>query len=362
MAERVIRVGIAGQGRSGFDIHAHWLRESPEKYRIVAVADLLPERRSQAIRELGCRAYKTWEQLAADEEVELFVNSTPSNLHPKAAIGALRAGRNVVCEKPLATKVKDFDAMVAAARKARRVLAPFQNSRFYPFFAKMQEVISSGVLGRIIHVRIVCSGFSRRWDWQTRQELWGGNLNNTGPHPMDHAVMLFGPKMPKVFSRLASEAGSFGDADDFALVTLYGPGSPVVEVEVSSYRGYPVADGYVVNGQRGSLAGGPGGLRWKYYSPAKAPKHKLMTGWSDDRKYCGEQLPWREETWTPPETKHTGFQFASQGFYDNVYKVLTGGAQLVVKPEQVRRQIAVLEACHRQNPLPNRAKKFAKVK
>ena len=46
MAERVIRVGIAGQGRSGFDIHAHWLRESPEKYRIVAVADAYDAMRS----------------------------------------------------------------------------------------------------------------------------------------------------------------------------------------------------------------------------------------------------------------------------------------------------------------------------
>ena len=362
MGDRIIRVGIAGQGRSGYDIHAHWLRESPQKYRIAAVADLLPERRAQAKKEFGCRVYRTWEELTADREIDLFVNATPSFLHPKATIAAFRAGHHVVCEKPLAAKVKDFDAMVAAGRKARRRLLPFQNSRFHLFFDKIQEVIASGVLGRIVHVRITCSGFARRWDWQTRQELWGGNLNNTAPHPLDHAVMLFGPRSPRVFCRLASEVGSFGDADDFAAVTLYGPGSPVVEVEVSSYRAYPAGEAYVVNGTRGGLAGDTMALRWRYYDPAKAPRLKLMAGWSDNRRYCREDLPWREETWTPPATQYTGYQLASQRFYDNLHDVLTAGAEPVVTPQQVRRQIAVIEECHRQNPLPKLGKKRAMIR
>ena len=354
MAGKIIRVGIAGQGRSGCDIHARWLRQAPRKYAIVAVADLLPERRAEAKQEFGCRTYKSYEQLAADREIDLFVNATPSHLHPKAAICALRAGHHVVSEKPLAVKVRDFDAMVAAARKARRVLAPFQNSRFNPFFRKIQQVIASGVLGRILHVRITCSGFGRRWDWQTRQELNGGNLNNTGPHPLDHAVMLFGPRKPKVFCRLMSEVGSFGDADDFAALTLYGKGSPVVEVEVSSYRAFPVAHPYVVNGQLGSLVQEGGRLRWKFYDPAKAPKQRLMRGWSDRRQYCREQLPWQQRTWRPRPTKLSAFEVYSRAFYDNVHAALTKGADLVVTPAQVRRQVAVLEECHRQNRLPRR--------
>ena len=354
MEPKVVRVGIAGQGRSGYDIHAHWLRRVPGKYAIVGVADLLPARRAQAKREFACRTYKTYPQLAADREIDLFVNATPSHLHPAAAICALGAGHHVVCEKPVAVRVKDFDAMVAAARKARRVLAPFQNSRFNPFFRKMREVIASGVLGRVLHVRITCSGFARRWDWQTRQELCGGNLNNTGPHPIDHAVMLFGPGKPKVFCRMISEVGSFGDADDFAALTLYGKGSPVVEVEVGSYRAWPVAHPYVVNGQFGSLVLDGKQLRWKYYDPAKAPRQRLLRGWSDDRQYCRELLPWQEESWSPPPTDLSAFESYSQGFYDNVHDVLTGRGSLVVTPAQVRRQVAVLEECHRQNRLPKR--------
>jgi len=354
MARKVLRVGIAGQGRSGYDIHAHWLRRVPKQYQIVAVADLLPARRAQAKREFGCRTYKTYQQLAADPDLDLFVNATPSHLHPKAAICALKVGHHVVCEKPLAVKVRDFDAMVAAARAARRVLAPFQNSRFNPFFRKMQEVIASGVLGRVLHVRITFSGFARRWDWQTRQEYWGGNLNNTGPHPVDHAVMLFGPRKPRVFCRMASQVGSSGDADDFCVLTLHGPGSPVVEVEVSSYRAFPAAHSYVINGQFGSLVHEGDRLRWKFYDPAAAPKQRLMPGWSQDRQYCHEKLPWQEKTWRPRATKLTPFETYSRGFYDNVHGVLTGGEKLVVTPAQVRRQIQVLEECHRQNRLPRR--------
>jgi predicted dehydrogenase len=360
MAETILRVGIAGQGRSGYDIHARWLREAAEQYRIVAVADVLPERRAQAKKEFSCRTYRTYQELARDREVDVFVNATPSCLHPKATICALRAGRHVVCEKPAATSVADFDAMVAAARKRGRVLAPFQNSRFYPFLEKIEEVIASGVLGRILHVRIVASSFARRWDWQTRQKLWGGNLNNTGPHPLDHAVVLFGPQTPQVFCRMMSEVGSFGDADDFCALTLHGPDSPVVEVEVSSYRAYAANDQYVVCGQYGGLAGGHWGLRWKWYDRAKAPKQKLMSGWSRDREYCREELPWQEETWAPPRTEQTGFQLLSQRFYNNVHDVITRGAELVVTHDQVRRQIAVLEECHRQNPLPNLKAKFRK--
>jgi predicted dehydrogenase len=359
--KNVIRVGIAGQGRSGYDIHARWLREDPEKYRIVAVADTLPERRREAHEAFGCRTHKDYRDLIADGDFDLFINSLPSNLHPKGTIEALNAGLNVVCEKPVATKVKDFDRMVAAAAKARKLFAPFQNSRFYPFFTQMLKLIDSGVLGRIVHVRSSWSGFARRWDWQTRQELWGGNLNNTGPHPMDQAVMLFGEaETPKVFCRMKSEEGSLGDAEDFCLVTLYGKKSPVVEVLISSYQAYPQGDMYTVNGTHGGLAGGPGGLRWRCFDPKKAPRQKLMKGWSDARKYCKEELPWVEETWTPPETKLDGFNQNSKVFYDNVYDVLNGGGTLIVTPAQVRRQIAVIEECHRQNPLPRMKAKFPK--
>jgi len=315
----------------------------------------MSQRRAQAKKEFGCRTYKDYKQLIKDKDIDLFINALPSCLHPKGTIEALNAGHNVVCEKPLAVKVRDFDRMAAAARKARRLFAPFQNSRFYPFFQKMQEVIASGKLGRIIHIRSNWSHFGRRWDWQTRQDMWGGALNNTGPHPLDHAVMLFGPGRAKVFCKMESGEGSYGDADDFCLVTLYGRGSPTIEVVLSAYQAYPCGEMYYVGGSLGGMTGGPAGLKWKYYDPAKAPGHSLMRSWPGDRRYCAETLPSVEKSWTPPKTRMDSFQANSKAFYDNIHDVLTRKGKLIVTPQQVRRQIAVIEECHRQNPLPVRS-------
>mgnify|MGYP000998894930 CR=1 FL=1 len=353
MARTIINVAIAGQGRSGYDIHARWLREATDQYRIVAVADLMGVRRKEAVAAFGCKAYPDAEAMLAHAGVDLVVNALPNYLHPPFTLAALRAGRHVVCEKPSATKVADMDRMIAAAKKARRVLAPFQNSRFSPVFRKIQEVIASGVLGDILHVRIAHGGFARRWDWQTRQDLKGGSLNNTGPHPLDQAVMLFGPRTPKVFAKLVSGPGSYGDADDFAAVTLYGPGSPTVEVLINAYAAYGSGPSFLVEGAYGGLTVRDGSVLWRYFDPAKAPKHRLMAAWSDRRGYCHETLPWVEKSWSPPKIADS-FQANSKAFYDNLYDVLTGKGQLVVTPAQVRRQVAVLEACHRQNPLKKR--------
>ena len=76
-----VRVGIIGLGRSGWSIHALGLQQMPEHYRIVAVADLITERRAEAQQTFGCRAYAGYSELLADREVELVIVAPPSYLH-----------------------------------------------------------------------------------------------------------------------------------------------------------------------------------------------------------------------------------------------------------------------------------------
>lgn len=355
MAEKILRVGVAGQGRSGFS-HASSLFKDKEHFELVAVADRQAARRKEARDTFGCRAYRDYTELIKNADIDVFVNSLPSLLHPKGTVAALRAGLNVVCEKPAAQKVRDFDRMTEAAKKVKRVLAVFQNNRFVPYFQKTLEVIDSGVLGRIVHCRINRSGWSRRWDWQTRQDCWGGNLNNTGPHLLDQAVVLFGNRMPKVFSLLESTDKSFGDADDFAAVTLHGKNAPVVEILLSSCQAYPQGDYLYVGGTRGGLRAGAGGVDWKYIEWDEAPRQKLDKSWTVERQYCRETLPWIEKSWKPE-----GPFDSNAAFYANFYEVMTGKAKLVVKHAEVRRQVAILEECHRQNPLPRYRKKYGKA-
>ena len=172
---KIIRVGILGQGRSGYGIHATWLRNEQNRFKVVAVADLVPERTQECVEAFGAKAYSDYETLLADKtlNLDLIVNALPSLLHPEGTLKALKAGYDVICEKPVARTVADFDEMVATAEACGKKLLPYQNSRFQPAFQKIQEVLASGCLGKIIHARISFSGFARRWDWQTRSDMWG---------------------------------------------------------------------------------------------------------------------------------------------------------------------------------------------
>ena len=145
-----------------------------------------------------------------------------------------------------------------------------------------------------------------------------------------------------------------GDANNFCALTLYGDGAPTIEIQVSSFQAYPQGEQYNIQGTLGGLTGGPSGLRWKYFDPARAPKHTLWKPWSDRRQYCSETLNWQEETWSfpDPSSNANGFTDLSAGVYDNIYDILVNGAQRIITLDQVRRQIYVMEEAHRQNPLP----------
>ena len=362
-ADKRITAAIAGQGRSGYNIHARCMQELADRYRIVAVADQLPERRREGREELGADAYEDYRELLTAGGFELFVNALPSPLHVPATLEALAKGYHVVCEKPMAATVADFDRMVATAEGQGKLLAPFQNNRLQPFFDKMCEVIRSGVLGKVLHVRSVWGGFSRRWDWQTLQENMGGVLFNTGPHAIDQALVLFGESCdPQVFCRMDSNHTLGGDADDLCMVTLFDPQrrEATIEILLTSYLAYGETHMYTVCGTLGTMKAGPAEVGWRYYDPGKAPKQEFWADWSVDRQYPREQLPWAEEAWTLEEgslSQAVGYTLKSLPsgpgrFYGNLFDVLRGGADLLITPAQVRRQVAVLEECHRQNPLP----------
>ncbi len=345
-----LKVAILGQGRSGYNIHVRWLRNEPEKFKIVAVADLIEERTKECAEEFGAKTYRDYKELLTDKtlELDLVINALPSTLHTEGTIAALEAGYDVVSEKPLATSVADFDKMVETAEKCGKKLLPFQNSRFQPAFQKIMSVIESGCLGDIIHARISFSGFARRWDWQTKREFSGGNLLNTGPHPMDQAIVMFGEDMPNVFARLVSN-NPFGDAENFAAVTLWGKRKPTIEVIVSSFMAYPQGKIYNISGTYGGLTGDFETLEWKYFNQATAPEHPPAGIWSDNRKYCSENLDWITESWTL-KSSLDNFSIISKGFYDNAYDILVNNAPRIITLDQVRRQIAAIEEAHRQNP------------
>src|SRR5687768_15778459 len=168
MSEKIspVKVGIAGLGRSGWGLHANAMSYLPEQFEVVAVCDPDPARQQEAEQHFECRTYAAYDGLVADEEIELMVVATPSQLHRQDTIAALQAGKHVMVEKPMGISLPEVDAMIGTARETGRLLTVNQNYRYAGDFLKIREIIASGVLGRIIQIRLAIHQFKRRWDWQ----------------------------------------------------------------------------------------------------------------------------------------------------------------------------------------------------
>ncbi len=355
LAMKIIRVGIIGQGRSGHDIHARTIvKFVADRFRVVAVADPTPRQLVSDLLGADCVKLSDYRQLLKRTDIDLIVNASPSHLHVPLSLEALDAGFDVLCEKPVARTAAEVDLLVAKAREKGKTFAIFQQSRFGPYFQKIREVIDSGVLGRIVLIKTAWNGFARRWDWQTLQELNGGSLRNTGPHPVDQALALFGfDAMPRVCCVL-DRATTLGDAEDVVKIILSGPGRPTIDVEISSCSAYN-SHTYVVNGTCGSLAGSTDHLEWKYFKPSEAPKQVVTREPLEGRTWCSEELKWYTGSWDLPKEPDAGlFDMMARSFYRALHASLADGKPLAVQPSEVRRQIAVMEECFRQNPLPAR--------
>ena len=340
-----LRVGIAGLGRSGWNIHAKTFQGLSDLYQVVAVADADAERRSEAEKTFGCRAYAKFDELIADDEPDLLVVASPNLYHVEHAIAGMRSGKHVVCEKPFALSASEADAAIDATLETGKVLAPFQNRRYEPHFLKVREVIDSGVLGRVLQIRMSWHGFSRRWDWQTLQEFGGGLLNNNGAHLLDQALVLFGDHDPELFVDL-QQALTSGDTEDHVKVILHAPGAPTIDVELTSASAYP-AERWHIMGTAGGLHGTMDRLDWKWVDWSVMPDRPVDRFPTPDRGYNREELQWKTGTWTKPED----FPGEYVMFYRDLYRTLRHGADLYVTPTSVRRQIALLEKCRHACPV-----------
>lgn len=334
-----VKVGIAGLGRSGWGIHARVFEKFTDMYTVAAVFDPIEERLLEAVDRFGCKAYSDFDLLIGDDEVELVVVATPSCLHAPQTIKALKAGRKVVCEKPMATSLAEADAMIEAAKNRGNLLTIFQNLRYAPDFLKIKEVIRSGTLGRIVLIKMSWHSFGRRWDWQTLRKFGGGSLRNNGPHAIDQALQLLGGKEPEVFCDLQRTL-TLGDAEDHVKVILRAPESPMIDMEITSACAYP-QNSWLIMGTQGGLTGSASFLKWKYFDHEDLPPRQVDTKPTPDRSYNREEIPWKEETWDAGGNYKSG-DFT---FYEELYRTLRHGAPLSITPESVRRVMWVIEKC-----------------
>ncbi|WP_309716755.1 Gfo/Idh/MocA family oxidoreductase [Armatimonas sp.] len=338
-----IRVGVLGLGRSGYGIHCKAFEKLSDSYELVAVADINGVRAAETGAELGVTAVNSVEELVAIPEIELVVVSSYNRDHAKNAVTALEHGKHVVCEKPFGLSVAEVDAMLAAAKAAGKFVVPFQNRRYEDSYVKVKEILASGVLGKVVHIRIAQHGFGRRWDWQTLSEFGGGQLHNNGPHILDQALGLYEAcgvddvESLEVWSDLRATLSS-GDTADHARATLRHPDAFTLDIEFAATCPYG-QDKWLVMATSGGLRGTSNKLEWKWVDWSAHPERPVQCASTPDRSYNREDLVWQSANYDCTES----FERLQGSFYTDLWHSVREGAPLSVTPESVRKRIRLLE-------------------
>ncbi len=173
----------------------------------------------------------------------------------------------------------------------------------------------------------------------------GGALNNNGPHPIDHAMMLFGDAVPEVWAEARTCLCS-GDAEDHLKIILSGQGHPTVEVELSDTIAYG-QERWLVAGTAGGLRGNASHLEWKWVDWSTMPTREVDEHSTPDRSYNSEALTWQYDSWDAPDAVDSGGGAApvagpTRDLYRDLYLTIREGKPQVITPASVRTRLAVM--------------------
>jgi len=177
------------------------------------------------------RAFGSYEELVAADEIDAVYNPLPNHLHAEWTIRALRGGKHVLCEKPLALSVEEVDAIAAAARDADRVVAEAFMYRHHPQTLKVRSLVDSGAVGAL---RLIRGSFSfplsRKGDVRLDPGMGGGCLWDVGCYPISYARFLVGVEPVQAFGW--QRLGPTGVDLDF-LGQLVFPGDVALQFDAS---------------------------------------------------------------------------------------------------------------------------------
>lgn len=225
--------------------------------------------RAAALRFGYARSYTDWQEMLADDAVQLFDNGGPNDAHAEPCIAAAAAGKHILCEKPLARTAEEAKTMLDAVQKSGVKHMVAFNYRFVPAIRQMRKLIEGGALGRIYHFRAV---YLQEWImphynmpmiWRLNKRVAGsGALGDLGAHILDLGRYLVGEvdsvsAMAKTFLPQRPWAdGSPGtvDVDDaFAAVVSFANGA-LGTVEATRFAaGRKNSNVIEINGEKGSL-------------------------------------------------------------------------------------------------------------
>ena len=206
--EKTIRIGIIGAGFArttqipGF--------RNCKGARVVAIASAHRERAEEVAREFTIdHVEDDWRALIARDDLDLVSIVTPVVTHFEMALAALDSGKAVLCEKPMAMNAAEALRMTERAREAGVLALIDHELRFLTGRVKLHELLRSGDLGKVRHVRLILRADSRAdpdwpWNWWSDIKQGGGVLGAIGSHTIDAFRWLLSTEVTEVFCNLAT--------------------------------------------------------------------------------------------------------------------------------------------------------------
>jgi predicted dehydrogenase len=320
-----IKVGVIGYGAS-FDMGRHHLREMQKAGMTpVAVCDIDGKRLAAAAQDWpGIQVYPNATEMLKKSEVELVAVVTPHNVHAPLALQCLNAGRHVVVEKPMAIKTEECDAMIAAAKKNKRMLSAYHNRHWDGCVVQAMKTVRSGALGEVYRVQVHMDGHNlpRTW-WRARKSISGGILYDWGVHMLEYTLQIMDAKIVEVsgFAHTGYWAQKVAWKDD----ANEDEGAIVIRFENGKWATVILSD-LAANHKRPWLE--ITGTDGNYAMEGQTYAYTVYKG-KEHVTYSGKNPP---DAWTE--------------YYHNVAAHLRSGAPLVIPPEYARRPIHILDlAC-----------------
>ena len=336
MKKRVAIVGYGGQGA--------WHAGHIMKSDVVSLAGIfdIAEKRARAAKDNGIRVYSSFEEILSDGTVDVVVCATPNDVHKDIVVRSLLSGKNVICEKPVALSVGDFDEMTSAAERSGKILSVHQNRRWDVDYLAIKSIIESCEIGETINIESRIHG-SRGIpsDWRCHKPEGGGMILDWGVHLIDQMLKLIPEKIVKVYCELTNVTTNEVD-DGFNLHLTFESGKRAT-VEVGTYNFIAMP---------------------RFYMQAKGGS-ALIEDW---QKKCrvNKLLAWCEKDVLPVQTaagitktmaprdeltiKSYEIERPSSDvhdFYRNYVRAIDGTEEQFVKNSEVRRVLLVMEAAFR---------------
>ena len=261
-----IKVGIIGCGKIAQVRHIPEYAANPNA-EVYGFYDINLARAEELAKQYGGKAYASYEELLADPEIVAVSVCAANHVHAEITIAALKAGKHVLCEKPMAVTLEECEAMVAAAEESGKYLMIGQNQRLAKAHAKAKELIEQGAIGKVLTFRTIFGhGGPETWSIDPGANVWFfdktkaamGAMADLGIHKTDMIQYVLGTKIAKTQAVLTTldkrdATGNLIGVDDNA-ICIYQMENGVIGTMTASWTYYAAEDNTtVIYGTKGEL-------------------------------------------------------------------------------------------------------------